>query len=281
MITNDKQSDEIDKWHYIALKSVNTDNGFNQPIRSLSGLFRGITSSSRDFYCLGCLHSFRTDNALKKHERLCDNHDYCHAEMPTEDSNTLKHNHGEKSLKVPWLIYADFECLLIKKQSCQNNPEESYTKRKAIHDACGYSIDLVSPFDSKQDKHSYYRGRDCSKKFCEDLEKHIIKIINFKEKDMIPLIYEEIFYCEKQKLCHICKKEFYYDENEKTKLKLYRKVRDHCHYTVKLRGAAHSICNLRYKAQRKIPVKIHNGSKHDYHFIIKELAEELKINLSA
>ena len=59
MITNDKQGDEIDKWHYIALKSVNTDNGFNQPIRRLSGLFRGITSSNNgDFYCLGCLHSF-------------------------------------------------------------------------------------------------------------------------------------------------------------------------------------------------------------------------------
>ena len=59
MITNGKQSDEIDKWHYIALKSVRTDNGFNRPIRSLSRLFRGITSSNNgDFYCLGCLHSF-------------------------------------------------------------------------------------------------------------------------------------------------------------------------------------------------------------------------------
>ena len=68
MITNDKQSDKIDKWHYIALKSVNTDNGFNRPIRSLSRLFRGITSNNNgDFYCLGCLHSFRTDNALEKH----------------------------------------------------------------------------------------------------------------------------------------------------------------------------------------------------------------------
>ena len=102
MTTNDKQSDKIDKWHYIALKSVNTDNGFNRPIRSLSR-FRGITSNNGDFYCLGCLHSFRTDNALKKHEILCNNHDYCHIEMPTEDNNTLKYNHGEKSLKVPWV----------------------------------------------------------------------------------------------------------------------------------------------------------------------------------
>ena len=178
MTTNDKQSDKIDKWHYIALKSVNTDNGFNRPIRSLSRLFRGITSNNNgDFYCLGCLHSFRTDNALKKHERLCNNHDYCHIEMPTRDNNTLKYNHGEKSLKVPWVIYADFECLLIKQQLCQNNPEESYTEKKSIHESCGYSIDLVSSFDSKQDKHSFYKGRDCSKNFCEDLKKHAIKIM--------------------------------------------------------------------------------------------------------
>ena len=47
--------------------------------------------------------------------------------MPTEDNNTLKYNHGEKSLKAPWVIYTDFECLQIKQQSCQNSSEESYT----------------------------------------------------------------------------------------------------------------------------------------------------------
>ena len=68
MITDNKQSDGIDKWHYIALKRVPTNNGFNRPIRSLSRLFRGITGNNNgDFYCLGCLHSFRTDNALEKH----------------------------------------------------------------------------------------------------------------------------------------------------------------------------------------------------------------------
>ena len=96
MITDNKRSDKIDKWHYIALKSAHTDNGFNRPIRSLSRLLRGITSSNNgDFYCLGCLHSFRTDNKLKKHERLCNNHDFIHAEMPTRDNNTLTYNHGE------------------------------------------------------------------------------------------------------------------------------------------------------------------------------------------
>ena len=94
MTTNGK------KWHYIALKSEPTDDGFNRPTKSLSRLFRGITSNhDGDFYCLNCLHSFRTDNALKKHERLCDN-DYCGAEMSAQFNKTFQYNYGEKSLKT-------------------------------------------------------------------------------------------------------------------------------------------------------------------------------------
>ena len=64
MVTNGE------KWHYIALKSEHTDDGFNRPIRSLSRLLYGITSNHHGhFYCLNYLHSLRTDNALKKHER--------------------------------------------------------------------------------------------------------------------------------------------------------------------------------------------------------------------
>ena len=120
MITNRK------KWHYIPLKSERTDDGFNRPTKRLSKLFKGITSNhDGDFYCLNSLHSVRTDNALKKHERLCGNNDYCHEEIPEQFGKTLKYNHGEKSLKTPFVIYADLECLLLKQQSCQNNPNES------------------------------------------------------------------------------------------------------------------------------------------------------------
>ena len=196
--------------------------------------------------------------------------------MPTQFNKTLKYNHGEKSLKTPCVIYADSECLLIKKQSCQNNPSESYTERKAIHEPCGYSLDLVSSFDSKQNKHSFYRGRECIEKFCKDLKELATKIINYEEKDMIPLTDNENKFYEEQKECHIYQKEFCYDKNEKKIFKLYQKVRDHCHYTGKFRGVAHSICNLNYKVPQEIQVKVHNDSKYDYHFIIKELAEEFK-----
>ena len=57
-----------------------------------------------------------------------------------------------------------------------------------------------------------------------------------------------------------------------------RKVRDHCHYTRKYRGAAHSKCNLEYKIVKEIPVRFRNGSLYDYHFIIKYLVREFKGN---
>ena len=59
-------------------------------------------------------------------------------------------------------------------------------------------------------------------------------------------------------------------------IKKYHKVKDHCHYTGKHRGAVHDICNVRYKIPKRIPVVFHNGSTYDSHFIIKELAEEFE-----
>ena len=58
--------------------------------------------------------------------------------------------------------------------------------------------------------------------------------------------------------------------------KIYRKVRLHCHYTGECRGAASSICNLKYSVPKKIPIIIHNGSNYDDHFIMKELAQKFK-----
>ena len=110
------------------------------------------------------------------------------------------------------------------------------------------------------------------KKFCKDLKEHPMRIINYEKKKIIPLIKEEKINHNDQQICHICKKEF--DKSDKED----HKVRDHCHYTGKYRGAAHNICNLRYKVLKEIPVVFHNGSTYDYQFIIKELVKEFEGN---
>ena len=91
MITDGK------KWNYLAL-------------RSLQALFRGMSSNHNgEFYCLNCCHSYRTENRLKKHEKVFKNHDYCYVEMPKEHNKILKDRHGEKSLKAPFIIEFDID----------------------------------------------------------------------------------------------------------------------------------------------------------------------------
>ena len=84
-----------------------------QKWQNLSGLLRGITSNHKeDFYCLNCFHFYSTKNKLEAHKKICESHDYCHIEIPTKNNNTIKYTHGEKSMKLPFVIYADLECLL-------------------------------------------------------------------------------------------------------------------------------------------------------------------------
>ena len=144
--------------------------------------------------------------------------------------------------------------------------------KKNKHTPSGYSLFTHCSFDIAKNKLDYYRGEDCMKKFYLDLREHETKIINYERKEMMPLTKKEERNHNKQKVCHICRKEFNTDHNNKK----YHKVRDHCHYTGKYRGAAHDICNLRYKTSKEIPVVFHNVSTYDYHFIIKNLAEEFE-----
>ena len=87
-------------WHYFAVKDFER-------------LCRRVTSNNHDDHCcLNCLHSYRTENSLIQHERLCNDHDFCEAIMPTEGKNILKLRHDKKSIPMPHLIYADLECIL-------------------------------------------------------------------------------------------------------------------------------------------------------------------------
>ena len=163
----------------------------------------------------------------------------------------------------------------------KNNPNESSTTKINKHTPSGYSIFTSCSFDESRNKLNYYRGKDCMKKFCKGLKEHATRIINYEKKKIIPLTKEEKINYNDQKVCYICKKEF--DTNDTTKSsslerKKNYKVRDHSHYTGKYRGAAHNICNLRYKVPKEIPVVFHNGSTYDYHFIIKELVKEFEGN---
>ena len=118
-------ADADNNWHYLAVKRI-------------PGLLRGITSRHNgNFYCLNCFHLYTNENKLRKHEKICNDHDFCFLKMPKEDKIFLITTPGKNLLKVPFIICADIECLLQKISTCQNNPEKSYTEKKAVHKASG------------------------------------------------------------------------------------------------------------------------------------------------
>ena len=113
MINNGK------KRHYLAVKN-------------LSRLLREITSNHNEgFYCLNCFHSHSTETRLKKYERECNDHDYCHVKLPNEDDKTLKYNYGENSLKSLFFIPFDVEVLLPKRLPLKIIPK-NLTQRERL-----------------------------------------------------------------------------------------------------------------------------------------------------
>ena len=175
--------------------------------KKLSALFYGTTTKHKViFYCFSCLHSLRTENKLKTHQKICKNKDFCGAVMPSEMDEILEFIQSMKSDKLPFIIYANIKSLVKKVDGCANNPENSSVKKIGEHIPCGYSLSTISEFDQIEDKPTLYRGKDCMKKVCTSLSEHAKNIIDFEKKKMLPLTKEELKSHQDAKLCHTCGK---------------------------------------------------------------------------
>ena len=91
-----------------------------------------------DFYWLNCLHSCRTENKLKSHEKVCKTKDFCGILMPSENDKTLEYNQYRKSDKMSFISYADIESLIKKIDWCSNNCKNFSTTTIGEHIPYGY-----------------------------------------------------------------------------------------------------------------------------------------------
>ena len=108
------------KYHYLAVSNI-------------SGLLQGNSSNHRgDYYCLNCFNSYTTKNKIKEHEEICNKHDSCPIEVPEQVNKTLKYNPGEKSLKAPFAIYLDLECILNKNAILSKQPWKILHRKKKL-----------------------------------------------------------------------------------------------------------------------------------------------------
>ena len=141
-------TDDNNRWHYLAVKN-------------LPALLRRTKSNHHgDFYCLMSFHSYRTPNKLRKPEKVCNNHDYCRIDMSKEHEK-IKYSPREKSLKVPFIVYADLECLLKKCNLVKITPKVLTQIKKVKHKPSGYAWYSICPFDDTKNRRYFYRRKDC------------------------------------------------------------------------------------------------------------------------
>ena len=234
-------------------------------------------------FCYRCLNSFISVKSLDKHKEYCQNNEAVKIEMPMFKDDEGKFlgpkyiyfKNFYKKQRVPFVVYADFECFTEKIDTCQPKDTKSFTNRYQKHRPSGFSY-LIKCFDDNilSPKLVHYTAEspndNVPQLFIESLEEDIKEIYNrFKiPKKMVMTAKDKINY-KKATICHICERGIPKEGDDPR----FKKVRDHCHLTGKFRGAAHSMCNLKYRLPKFYPVIFHNLSGYDSHLFIKNLGK--------
>lgn len=143
-------------------------------------LSRTKNHQNRLHFCPYCLHSFKWDDLLKAHQPLCSTHGPQKVELPLSEKDAiLKFKEYEKTLKVPFVIYADFETVNVKLHTCAPNPEQSGTFPTTKLKVCGYEYKVVCEDERFTKPAVVYRGPDAARKLVQSLldEQEIIEEI--------------------------------------------------------------------------------------------------------
>ena len=291
--------------HHIDLLLISNEmNNHYCLIKDFSRLMNSSKSKHehKKYYCRNCMRGYNSEEALSKHWPYCKEHSYVRIELPKEGT-FMKFTKIERSMRVPFVVYADFESFIKPINTCDPDEKQSFTKQYQKHIPSSFCY-YIKCFDD-----TVYKGEpvtytamsetdDVAGKFVEMFEKDIIEIYERtkfpKKMDMIDedeknyndatkchICKENLGNGKVQDHCHICKEILGNGEVQKTnknhchickEIIGNRKVRDHCHLTGKYRGAAHNKCNIKYQIPEFIPILFHNLSGYDSHLFIKKLA---------
>ena len=255
------------KHNIVLLLIKDGDNSHYCLAKNLSALLSSQVNKhkSKLYFCLNCLNGFDTMEKLEKHKEYCDEEESIKINMPKPDTY-IKFKNYLYSERAPFAIYADFESILKPLDTCKPDPNKSYTLKYQKHEPLSFVYYIKSFNESvyKSTLRKYIKENeedpDPIDVFLSWLEEDV-KIISELGNEPMKITKKEQEQFNKASNCWICKK----------LLNLQDRVRDHCHFTGRYRGAACNICNLKYRKPNNISVFFHNLSGYDSHLFIKKL----------
>ena len=223
-------------------------------IKNFSRFASSGKGGNERYFCKRCLNSFPRVESLEKHKEICGEFAAAKIELP---GGKCFFKNWERMMHIPVVVYADFESIL---RLCSEG------NKTHEHIPCGFCFHLVSPFLEMEPvlKRAENETNQLPQDFIRELISRVKQAhLSLPKKEMIPLSSEEWKKFHESEVCWLCKGKF----GEKT----FSKVRDHCHYTGKFRGAAHQSCNLKFKRPKFTPVFFHNLQNYDAHLFVRAL----------
>ncbi|XP_015510307.2 uncharacterized protein LOC107217324 [Neodiprion lecontei] len=258
-----KSDEEVEiRYHYVWVKN-------------LSRLIHGVSKEKiKKHICDRCLCYFRKKEKLIQHELDCENLNEGKVVLPKPGNNTLMFKNFKNKYKVPFIVYADFECLLKPVPQVQ-----STSKTKLIHNHEPFDVGFYFKcnYDDKLSFYRSYRNSDHQDSkpaewFVKQLEQLVedIELVFWDPKRINELTADQKAEFNNSSTCHICEREILWEE----------KVKDHCHLTGNYLGPAHKDCNLKRQDSRAVPIVFHNLSGYDAHFLIKDISRGFEGRIS-
>ena len=176
-----------------------------------------ITSDRRKLYiCKKCLSHFTKKYLFKRHLKYCSKNETVAVKMPIKKTSILKFKSHYKKFPIPFIIYADFECFTIPINSCQPNPEKSFTQGYQIHEPSGFCLYLkaLDGINTNFKPIVYTKktpDEDISKKFIKNVVKltHQIYQDYCKKPKPLNLTLQEEKDFQSETKCHICEQKLF------------------------------------------------------------------------
>ena len=177
---------EGDRWHYSAIKSLS---------RLLSS--SNSKHKCKQYFCNNCLQGFTQESSRDKHQVYCEDNEMVRVEMPNKGS-TVGFYDGQNQFKVPFMMYANFESILMPIQGPNPDLYKPHTTKVNQHIPSGWCTFSKFAYGDVDDPLKLYRGEDCVEKFCDHIKQEAHRLYHmFPEKPMDPLTNRQWKSCKR------------------------------------------------------------------------------------